>query len=357
MSSWVDDHVVESFPLIDVLLVRQGAPDPPDREVVARWLSYPQDKQNLLGGLEWFLRTGCDVLNVSLGFGRDPFDANEPLQVATRRLSERGVVVVVAAGNDGPEPGSLQSLAQAPWVIAVAAVDEAAAPLTSSSRGLEPLIPDPAMAASGIDWNSEPMAPGTSFAAPRVSRLAAIVKQVLHLTARSVHARKEGLDNGVGPTVSLPVIGFVDTGVDPEKYEAGQLGPVARSLLSSDASAFQLGFGKKEAAWCDAANSLFITSGVSQVVIDGALVKKVLQASATASEHPRAAVGAGVVDFDGVYAWLAELTPQRFVGLFAADPPADEPGDPLPLFDTSELDVLIDLLGSGQQTKMARVVE
>lgn len=63
-----------------------------------------------------------DVINYSIGGdARDPWASGSEMQ-AMLAAREAGVVIVVSAGNDGPEPGSLTSPANAPWVIGVANV-------------------------------------------------------------------------------------------------------------------------------------------------------------------------------------------------------------------------------------------
>lgn len=60
-----------------------------------------------------------DVINYSLGGGRnDPWRLSST--AAMLNAFEAGVVVVVAAGNDGPLPGSVSSPSNAPWVLSVA---------------------------------------------------------------------------------------------------------------------------------------------------------------------------------------------------------------------------------------------
>lgn len=82
-----------------------------------------------------------DVINYSIGGdARDPWASGSEMQ-AMLAAREAGVVVVVAAGNEGPEPGSLTSPANAPWVIGVANVshDRAnVARLTLSGGGTPP---------------------------------------------------------------------------------------------------------------------------------------------------------------------------------------------------------------------------
>jgi subtilisin family serine protease len=65
---------------------------------------------------------GVDVINYSIGGdARDPWASGSEMQ-AMLAAREAGVVVVVSAGNDGSEPGSVTSPANAPWVIGVANV-------------------------------------------------------------------------------------------------------------------------------------------------------------------------------------------------------------------------------------------
>lgn len=60
-----------------------------------------------------------DVINYSLGGGQvDPWTSSSAQAMLNAR--EAGVVVVVAAGNDGPADGSVKSPADAPWNLGVA---------------------------------------------------------------------------------------------------------------------------------------------------------------------------------------------------------------------------------------------
>ncbi len=73
----------------------------------------------LLAALNQAVADGVAVINYSIGGSpRDPWAASD----ATAMLNARnaGVVVVVAAGNDGPGVGTVSSPGNAPWVIAAA---------------------------------------------------------------------------------------------------------------------------------------------------------------------------------------------------------------------------------------------
>lgn len=68
---------------------------------------------------------GIDVINNSWGNSFRQYDPKDPVNVATKAVTERGATVVFSAGNSGYENGeaSVSPFNQAPWVISVAASD------------------------------------------------------------------------------------------------------------------------------------------------------------------------------------------------------------------------------------------
>lgn len=66
---------------------------------------------------------GIDVINNSWGNSFRQYDPKDPVNVATRAVTDRGATVVFSAGNSGAENGeaSVSPFNQAPWVISVAA--------------------------------------------------------------------------------------------------------------------------------------------------------------------------------------------------------------------------------------------
>lgn len=66
-----------------------------------------------------------------------PYDANDPINVATRMMHDRNITVVFAAGNDGDAPDMINPYSVAPWVISVAAAEKRGlgTPAGFSSRG------------------------------------------------------------------------------------------------------------------------------------------------------------------------------------------------------------------------------
>lgn len=74
-----------------------------------------------LDAIERAVRAGADVINMSLG---GDFGGNgDPTAVASNNASLAGVVVVIAAGNDGPSPYVVGSPGSATRAIAVGGVD------------------------------------------------------------------------------------------------------------------------------------------------------------------------------------------------------------------------------------------
>jgi serine protease AprX len=60
------------------------------------------------------------VVNNSWG-SAGVYDPNEPIPQAAKVLHDRGITVVFAAGNDGPDQNTMNRRSVAPWVISVAA--------------------------------------------------------------------------------------------------------------------------------------------------------------------------------------------------------------------------------------------
>lgn len=153
-------------------------------------------------GLDYLLWKGPElgVRAVNCSFsGSAAYDVNDPVNIATKMLTERGVSVVFSAGNTGPDADTLNPYAQAPWVISVGATDESGrladfSSRGSSSRGTAPTLVAPgvnvvSLRASGVsltgllnlglggdlsrlsllDLFSYTVGSGTSFSAPQVT--------------------------------------------------------------------------------------------------------------------------------------------------------------------------------------------
>jgi serine protease AprX len=92
----------------------------------------------VLAGFDYLLSKGAGlntrVVNCSFS-ANTVFDTNDPVNVATKMLTDRGVNVVFSAGNTGSGQHTLNPYAVAPWVISVGATDERGALANFSSRG------------------------------------------------------------------------------------------------------------------------------------------------------------------------------------------------------------------------------
>jgi len=77
-----------------------------------------------LAGFDYILDHQQDyniqVVNNSWGTS-GAFDPNDPINKASKTVHDHGITVVFAAGNDGPDPNTLNPYSVAPWVIGVAA--------------------------------------------------------------------------------------------------------------------------------------------------------------------------------------------------------------------------------------------
>lgn len=91
-----------------------------------------------LGGFEWSLanqaRYKIRIITNSWG-GSGPFDPNDPINLASKQAHDRNIVVLFAAGNEGPAADTHNPYAKAPWVISVAAGTKEGGLADFSSRG------------------------------------------------------------------------------------------------------------------------------------------------------------------------------------------------------------------------------
>lgn len=143
--------------------------------------------------VDWLGQQGVRVVNLSLSG-----PGNQVMRLTVERAHESGMVLVAAAGNEGPNAAPVFPAGYAP-VVAVTAVDAALQPYSEANHG--DYID---LAAPGVDvWSARGgqggrYNSGTSFAAPFVSAAAALslarapdaspqaIRQSLHQSARDL---------------------------------------------------------------------------------------------------------------------------------------------------------------------------
>src|SRR5436853_389825 len=93
---------------------------------------------NALGAWEWAdanqFRYNIRVISNSYG-SFAPYDPNDPINIASRTMYDRNVVIVFAGANSGPGKGTWNRYAKAPWVIGIAAAHKEGDLANFSSRG------------------------------------------------------------------------------------------------------------------------------------------------------------------------------------------------------------------------------
>ena len=86
------------------------------------------DVSTLLAAIQWVVsfksQYNIKVLNLSLGTNSTQTYRTDPLNYAVEKAWDAGIVVVVAASNLGPEPGTISKPGDDPWVITVGAIDD-----------------------------------------------------------------------------------------------------------------------------------------------------------------------------------------------------------------------------------------
>jgi len=147
--------------------------------------------RGMMDAFEW----GADIISMSLGspYSEEPTDKIPETRVV-KMLSDQGVIVVVANGNEGPNPRTVGVPACSPHVLSVGALDINGNLADFSSRGpTQENLVKPDCVAPGVDILSSTTGmialmqfmdgfklgaiSGTSMACPHISGLVALIKQ------------------------------------------------------------------------------------------------------------------------------------------------------------------------------------
>ncbi|GAB4246490.1 MAG: hypothetical protein Kow00129_06810 [Thermoleophilia bacterium] len=188
-----------------------------------------------VAGILYAVEQGADVINISAG-APDPHPAEE---AAIEYALQQGVIVVAAAGNTGSADGTVQYPAAYPGVIGVGASgrEPVRADFSARGAGLDLLasgVEVPAWTADSETIGLTNAHSGTSFAAPFVSGLAALVRsldpslsphEVETLLRAAARDPIPGWDRETG-------YGVIDAGATLERAAAGAPVPVPFSDVS-----------------------------------------------------------------------------------------------------------------------------
>jgi len=181
---------------------------------------------DVMAGVEWAVDQGAQVISLSLG-GPGPCDGTDALCDTCNAAVEQGVVVCIAAGNDGPSSYTVGSPGCAEDVITVGASDEGGNVAYFSSRGptqdgrVKPDIAIPgvdivAARAAGTSMGGvvDPhyvSASGTSMATPLVAGICALlIEAEPDLTPAEIKARLMDTAVDLGDTPYAQGRGRVD---------------------------------------------------------------------------------------------------------------------------------------------------
>lgn len=132
-----------------------------------------------LGGFDYALthQFTYNIRVVSNSFGQtsdtgSAFNPDHPTNVATKKLADRGVIVVFSAGNSGPGEGTITGqFKKAPWVVTVAAGDKQGRLASFSSRGEKGKGGTVSIGGQSFTWEDRPTvtAPGVNIYSARAS--------------------------------------------------------------------------------------------------------------------------------------------------------------------------------------------
>lgn len=151
------------------------------------------EEDHYVAALEWADSIGVDIASSSLGylvfdngFGYTPSQLNGDVavtSVAADSAAAHGILVVTAAGNEGPGFRTLVTPGDARSVITVGAEDSLGTITGFSSRGptadgrLKPDLTAPGLDVCAVAGTSLARLAGTSFATPLIAAAAALVEQ------------------------------------------------------------------------------------------------------------------------------------------------------------------------------------
>ncbi|MGH6933204.1 MAG: S8 family serine peptidase [Dongiaceae bacterium] len=154
-------------------------------------------------GLDWLARQGVSVINLSLSG-----DRNRLMALAIRQTLARGMIVVAAAGNNGPGAPPAFPAAE-PGVVAVTAIDSDKQVFADANQGpyVDFAAPGVRIWALGTD-GADSYHSGTSFAAPYVTAAIAAAKESMDPDAGRLELALARAAEDLGAPGRDPVYGW-----------------------------------------------------------------------------------------------------------------------------------------------------
>jgi hypothetical protein len=319
-----------NFAVLPFAVIPEGDPVPPEGTVKVHD-GYRADFVRLAYGIDLLVRgsihlvvseaNAIDVLNLSLGPKRGAFNPDDPLQIATRLVTERGIPVAIAAGNGGPHDGTLQPLALAPWAIAVGATDTFGRSLLKSSSRGTPGGAGPTVVADGdshtVIVGGASFVPGTSFACAAVSKFAHWIVKCLELISADVADLGAGAWAPQSRPIRLPIWGLPDTGVASPVHAWP---PAVQQVFDSGLDTVQAPRAETERHWYARVLDGLHEYGLEpkpRAIPD--LVKHALQILAEPMrDYQPHEVGAGYVSLNHVDRFFRSFLPSTFAFLFCS---------------------------------------
>jgi subtilisin len=130
---------------------------------------------HIVKGIEWAVDHNIQVLNMSLGSNQ----YSRSLDMAAQMASQKGIVLIASAGNDGNSRGTGNTLdypARFPSVVSVGAVDQSKrrADFSSTGKGLDIMAPGVDIRSTWTGGGYKTLS-GTSMSAAHVSGGAALL--------------------------------------------------------------------------------------------------------------------------------------------------------------------------------------
>lgn len=274
------------------------------------------------------------VMNLSQGPTNpyQPYNPDDPVNVATKVASER--MVVVAAGGNAPNlvisPGDTQETmsawAEPPWVVAVGATSDAegtiVAPYSPRGTAGSPNSGPDVLAFGGHPKGQEHR-PGTSYAAPRVSfELTNLAAAILLL-----EYQLRCLAGVTAEAIPALGIGWVDRGFDGFKWHR------------VDADAI-VGEGVRRDVLSQAMAHLRLIGLTLDLSITPDRLRTLLFESATSIDAPPHVAGHGFVGAGQALAYLTDFSAAQLARHFCTPAPREDQLDRLDqarLFDADKL--------------------